>query len=88
MKQHWLGPEYLNEGPEGNDITQTNVPDVRISYRHETLMDELGNLFRVSPIQLLSYRENIRIYWRKEESIVCHLQQQMERDCDLTQPLI
>ncbi|XP_026743053.1 AMP deaminase 2-like isoform X2 [Trichoplusia ni] len=46
MKQHWLGPEYLNEGPEGNDITQTNVPDVRISYRHETLMDELGNLFR------------------------------------------
>lgn len=48
MKQHWLGDEYLQEGPEGNDITHTNVPDVRISFRHETLIDELENLFRVS----------------------------------------
>ncbi|CAH0594496.1 unnamed protein product [Chrysodeixis includens] len=51
MKMHWLGPEYLNEGPEGNDITHSNVPDVRIAYRHETLIEELGNLFRVSPTQ-------------------------------------
>ncbi|KAJ8723635.1 hypothetical protein PYW07_007615 [Mythimna separata] len=46
MKQHWLGAEYQREGTEGNDITHTNVPDVRISFRHETLMDELENLFR------------------------------------------
>nr|XP_021191882.2 AMP deaminase 2 [Helicoverpa armigera] len=46
LKQHWLGPEYLREGPDGNDITHTNVPDVRISFRHETWMDELENLFR------------------------------------------
>ncbi|KAG6442039.1 hypothetical protein O3G_MSEX002162 [Manduca sexta] len=45
MKQYWLGPEYLREGPAGNDITRTNVPDVRISFRHETLLDELDNLF-------------------------------------------
>ncbi|KAJ0173440.1 hypothetical protein K1T71_010589 [Dendrolimus kikuchii] len=48
MKQYWLGGEYLREGPEGNDITRTNIPDVRISFRHETLLDELQNLFRVS----------------------------------------
>ncbi|KAJ8714272.1 hypothetical protein PYW08_007892 [Mythimna loreyi] len=50
MKQHWLGSEYKREGTDGNDITHTNVPDVRISFRHETLMDELDNLFR-SPMQ-------------------------------------
>lgn len=48
MKQFWVGAEYLRDGPEGNDITRTNVPDVRISFRHETLLDELDNLFRVS----------------------------------------
>ncbi|KAL0868851.1 hypothetical protein ABMA27_007200 [Loxostege sticticalis] len=48
MKQYWLGADYMNEGPEGNDITRTNVPDIRISFRHETLLDELGNLFKVT----------------------------------------
>ncbi|CAH0690398.1 unnamed protein product [Spodoptera exigua] len=48
LKQHWLGDEYLQDGPDGNDITHTNVPDVRISFRHETLIDELENLFRVA----------------------------------------
>ncbi|CAG4956924.1 unnamed protein product [Colias eurytheme] len=47
MKQHWLGPQYQREGPEGNDITRTNVPDLRLAYRHETLLDELDNLFKV-----------------------------------------
>ncbi|CAB3248657.1 unnamed protein product [Arctia plantaginis] len=45
QKQRWLGPEYMQEGPAGNDITHTNVPDVRISFRHETLKEELDNLF-------------------------------------------
>ncbi|XP_028037472.1 AMP deaminase 2-like [Bombyx mandarina] len=45
MKQYWLGAQYVHEGPAGNDITKTNVPDVRISFRHETLLDELDNLF-------------------------------------------
>ncbi|CAG9789536.1 unnamed protein product [Diatraea saccharalis] len=48
MKQYWVGSAYLEDGPEGNDITRTNVPDIRISFRHETLLDELGNLFRVT----------------------------------------
>ncbi|CAK1547507.1 unnamed protein product [Leptosia nina] len=46
MKQHWLGPNYKREGPEGNDITRTNIPDLRLAYRHETLLDELDNLFK------------------------------------------
>ena len=41
VKQHWLGDNYLQGGHEGNDIAKTNVPDIRASYRHETLVDEL-----------------------------------------------
>lgn len=29
------------EGPEGNDIRRTNVPDIRVGYRYETLCEEL-----------------------------------------------
>ncbi|KAH9642301.1 hypothetical protein HF086_009665 [Spodoptera exigua] len=46
MKQYWLGPNYMKEGVAGNDITRTNVPDIRISFRHETLLDELTNIFK------------------------------------------
>lgn len=47
MKQYWLGPYYMKEGVAGNDITRTNVPDIRVSFRHETLLDELTNIFKV-----------------------------------------
>lgn len=45
-KQHWLGPNYTKEGVAGNDITRTNVPDIRVAFRYETLIDELSNIFR------------------------------------------
>ena len=38
VKQHWIGPNYTNEGVAGNDIARTNVPDVRIYFRHETFL--------------------------------------------------
>lgn len=40
IKQQWLGCNYNLPGIEGNDITRTNVPDVRIHFRHQTLQDE------------------------------------------------
>lgn len=46
VKQYWLGPNYQREGPGGNDITRTNVPDIRVAYRYETLVDELSTIFR------------------------------------------
>nr|XP_002121216.3 AMP deaminase 2 isoform X1 [Ciona intestinalis] len=42
VKQYWLGPRYRDEGAHGNDIRRTNVPDIRVSYRHETLEAELA----------------------------------------------
>ncbi|KRZ59838.1 AMP deaminase 2 [Trichinella nativa] len=45
MKVHWLGPNYKEEGVLGNDVSRTNVPDIRVSYRYETLIDELYTIF-------------------------------------------
>lgn len=44
----WLGPNYTREGVPGNDITRTNVPDIRVAFRYETLLDELSNIFKVA----------------------------------------
>ncbi|KAG2707293.1 hypothetical protein I3843_05G130000 [Carya illinoinensis] len=40
-KLHWLGDRYLMRGPEGNDIHKTNVPNIRIAFRHETWKEEM-----------------------------------------------
>ncbi|CAG0883500.1 unnamed protein product [Darwinula stevensoni] len=45
-KQHWIGPNYEREGVAGNDIKRTNVPDIRIAYRYETLVGELKEMFQ------------------------------------------
>lgn len=41
-KSHFLGADYLKEGPEGNDIRKTNVAQIRMAYRYETLCYELN----------------------------------------------
>uniref|UniRef100_A0AC34QH07 AMP deaminase n=1 Tax=Panagrolaimus sp. JU765 TaxID=591449 RepID=A0AC34QH07_9BILA len=50
VKIHWLGPNYREEGVLGNDVSRTNVPDIRVSFRHEALIDELINLFRAQDL--------------------------------------
>ncbi|KAK5611225.1 AMP deaminase 2 [Crenichthys baileyi] len=42
VKSCWLGPNYIKEGQESNDIRRTNVPDIRVAYRYETLCEELN----------------------------------------------
>lgn len=41
-KTQFLGADYLKEGPAGNDIRKTNVAQIRMAYRHETLCYELN----------------------------------------------
>ncbi|XP_035011866.2 AMP deaminase 3 isoform X1 [Hippoglossus stenolepis] len=43
-KKHFIGSNYLQDGPEGNDIRRTNVAQIRMAYRHETLRNELSFL--------------------------------------------
>lgn len=40
IKKHWLGERYDIPGPDGNDLEKTNVPNVRLSFRYETLLHE------------------------------------------------
>lgn len=42
VKAHWLGDNYMKNGPDGNDIWKTNVPDVRLSFRNETREHEIN----------------------------------------------
>uniref|UniRef100_A0A4W3H743 AMP deaminase n=1 Tax=Callorhinchus milii TaxID=7868 RepID=A0A4W3H743_CALMI len=41
-KIKFLGPNYRKEGPEGNSIQKTNVSQIRMAYRYETLCYELN----------------------------------------------
>uniref|UniRef100_A0A8C4FAW3 AMP deaminase n=1 Tax=Dicentrarchus labrax TaxID=13489 RepID=A0A8C4FAW3_DICLA len=43
-KKHFIGSNYRQDGPEGNDIRRTNVAQIRMAYRHETLCNELSFL--------------------------------------------
>ncbi|KAK1799230.1 hypothetical protein P4O66_006704 [Electrophorus voltai] len=43
-KKRFLGASYLKDGPDGNDIRRTNVAQIRMAYRHETLCNELSFL--------------------------------------------
>ncbi|ODV83441.1 hypothetical protein CANARDRAFT_203016 [[Candida] arabinofermentans NRRL YB-2248] len=40
LKKHWLGADFASGDEKGNDIEKTNVPDIRVSYRVETLAIE------------------------------------------------
>ncbi|XP_060766536.1 AMP deaminase 2-like isoform X2 [Neoarius graeffei] len=51
VKASWLGVGYRHEGPDGNDIRRSNVPDIRLAFRHETLCDELQLLTHAAHIQ-------------------------------------
>lgn len=44
-KKFWIGKNYQAEGEAGNDINRTNVPDIRMRYRYETLCEELAVVF-------------------------------------------
>lgn len=41
IKKHWLGANYALGGVTGNDIEKTNVPDIRVGFREDTLKSEL-----------------------------------------------
>ncbi|KAH6756362.1 AMP deaminase [Perilla frutescens var. hirtella] len=44
-KLHWLGDDYFKRGPIGNVIHKTNVPNIRIDFRHETWKAEMQYVY-------------------------------------------
>lgn len=49
IKKRWIGNQYRKPGILGNDMSKTNVPDIRVAYRYETLKEELNALRRYAP---------------------------------------
>ncbi|EDO18899.1 hypothetical protein Kpol_1023p68 [Vanderwaltozyma polyspora DSM 70294] len=41
IKRHWIGENFEKNGVDGNSVGKTNVPDIRINYRWDTLSTEL-----------------------------------------------
>lgn len=41
IKAHWIGKNFEDDGVEGNDVGRTNVPNIRVNYRWDTLSTEL-----------------------------------------------
>lgn len=41
IKAHWIGKSFDDEGVDGNDVSKTNVPNIRVNYRWDTLTTEL-----------------------------------------------
>lgn len=41
LVRHWLGTNYFLKGPQGNVVAKSNVPDIRLRFREETLREEL-----------------------------------------------
>ncbi|TPX63802.1 AMP deaminase [Spizellomyces sp. 'palustris'] len=54
IKKHWLGERCNLHGPAGNAIHKTNVANIRLAYRYQTLMEErymvLGSKWRAQGI--------------------------------------
>lgn len=46
IKRHWLGPDFFLPGPRGNVVAKSNVPDIRLRFREETLREELDLIWR------------------------------------------
>ncbi len=42
VKMHWVHENYWQPGPQGNDIHKTNVPNLRMRFRHDTHSEEMA----------------------------------------------
>ncbi|CAL5389892.1 unnamed protein product [Camellia sinensis] len=45
LKSHWIGKEYYERGPNGNDIHKTNVPHIRLEFRDMILREEMQKVY-------------------------------------------
>ncbi|GFP92189.1 amp deaminase [Phtheirospermum japonicum] len=45
LKSHWIGKEYFERGPDGNDIHKTNVPHIRLEFRDMIWREEMHQVY-------------------------------------------
>ncbi|KAF9585856.1 AMP deaminase [Lunasporangiospora selenospora] len=56
VKKHFIGRRWYLPGVQGNDMAKTNVPNIRVNFRYETLREELSMLHRYSQLVRSSAR--------------------------------
>jgi AMP deaminase len=57
IKKHWIGNTWYMPGVEGNEMQKTNVPDIRVSFRYETLNEELDALRRYGTVDKQTHHD-------------------------------
>ena len=60
-KKEWLGSNYMKNGAKGNDIYRTNVPNVRLEFRNETLKDEIQFIESHGTVHNSNMRLNVNV---------------------------
>lgn len=50
VKAYWLGPDFWRPGAAGNDITRTNVPDIRLHFRDQAHREELHVVYESAAV--------------------------------------
>lgn len=45
LKRHWIGEDYFKRSPDGNNIHKTNVPHIRIEFRHMIWREEMQQVY-------------------------------------------
>lgn len=54
-KKYFLGDRCMFPGPAGNNIHKTNVPDMRLQYRYQTLLEERNLVLHFNEPGIYSY---------------------------------
>ena len=61
VKARWLGPDYILPGVAGNNMDKSNVPNIRVAFRHQVLMEEHAMYAYPYPPVFLHYEAKICI---------------------------
>eukprot|EP01116_Phalansterium_solitarium_P007576 TRINITY_DN2031_c0_g2_i3.p1 TRINITY_DN2031_c0_g2~~TRINITY_DN2031_c0_g2_i3.p1 ORF type:complete len:916 (-),score=369.95 TRINITY_DN2031_c0_g2_i3:827-3574(-) len=94
IKVHWLGRNYHLPGVSGNNIDKTNVPNIRIAFRHESLVDEFYFLYealrgRPTKMSFSPITDRLSVSKISEESKIEEAiaeRQQADDACSTSQP--
>ncbi|RHZ68267.1 hypothetical protein Glove_296g28 [Diversispora epigaea] len=62
IKKHWLGSFWYLPGKFGNDIHKTNVPNVRMQFRQDTLEEEIRMVAKYSKLKSYSSFEQNTVH--------------------------
>ncbi|KAF9433929.1 AMP deaminase [Entomortierella beljakovae] len=71
VKKDWLGENWHLPGVEGNNMAKSNVPNIRIGFRHVTLQEELDMVRKYSGDCSVGIQPNNSIPIGKSQFLPC-----------------